>query len=366
MRRQGVRPSRVTYTAAVAGLNRPRYAGWGPKLENLARLLQDRADSGDDDASAASGGGAALEEAGERGGGGDDGTGSVGVSRRGAGGSGPSPEDFDGSIEALGDAGNADGAACLLRVMRQEGFHASPRAYRSVIYACARVGHLTEAITLAKEMETSRSEVALRSETLDVENSSFGTKTGEVGDIDAAEGADHGGGATAADVNALTPSVTMVDGGGGVEEDRTAEVGEFDLAVVYNCIVCNFARAATQQKTGGAGDGNVGGASTISSVCEHRRGGDSSAVSSRDEQRRGVGREDTKREEDGGLVALLLGAAESAEGSLGDEAAYGGVEINAAEGVPSSPVAVVGDGVALERAPEREKGPVNGLARGYN
>lgn len=363
MRRQGVRPSRVTYTAAVAGLNRPRYADWGPKLENLARLLQDRSSSGDDapGASRPTDGDVGLEETD----GGVVGEGSSsGVFRVGAG-SGPSPEDFDGTIEALGDAGNADGAACLLRVMRQEGFHASPRAYRSVIYACARVGHLTEAITLAKEMEISSSEVqvGLRPEMLeddDVEHASVGrTKVGR--EDDEAEGEDrHSGRGGVGGVDVLAPSTATVDrgiggtaGGGG---GGGGEGGEFDLGVVYNCIVCNFARAATQKTGDGYADADRG----FSDICDQRRRGNVGGASPRGGQRRGLGgrgaaprgggggglKED-EEERDEGLVALLLGVAERAEGSLEDEASYGGVEVASAEGVPSSsPVGVVEGGVA--------------------
>lgn len=177
MRRQGVFPSRVTYTAAVAGLNRPRYAEWGPKLERLAMLLQQRTDTSwenrryrrnerrREDREGRNGGFAGDTSGrsdwrnetrgreGEPAGLDDSKRSDPPNSLRNALNSGPSPEDFDGSIEALGDAGHANGAACLLRVMRREGFHASPRAYRSVIYACARIGLLSEAVALAKEME---------------------------------------------------------------------------------------------------------------------------------------------------------------------------------------------------------------------
>lgn len=389
MRRQGVRPSRVTYTAAVAGLNRPRYKEWGPKLEKLARLLHDRSWEGD-----------------------------------GAGGEGrdgPSPEDFDSSIEALGDAGDAGGAACLLRVMRREGFHASPRAYRSVIYACARVGHLSEAMVLAKEMKSSSSAAvgaAAKGRTLssasaapsslspDPRQAVLGVGGGEgrkekegvavglavglgvgveveekvgegggdgegTGDIRmrVGEGEQQGKGVRVGEEGGVRVGVEVREGegeeagigegrrkgegpvAGAVAEDDPEDGSEFDIEVVYNCIISNFARAATQSGTGGSGSINGNGRSM--DVCEHRTGRLSRGT---EDKRRAVGDRhraagaragvgegatmavaDTGPGGDGeGLVALLLGVTERAEGSLTDEGANGGVEVAAAEEAPPS------------------------------
>lgn len=250
MRRQGIKPSKVTYTAAVTGLNRPRYADWGPKLENLARMLQQPRD--DDDHAITPG----------------ESYTSVGVDGRdcegvvsGGGGErrGPSPEDYDSSIEALGEAGDAGGATCLLRVMNREGFRASPRAYRSVIYACARVGHLTEAVTLARELESSRKGCGDRL--------SQRGRTSPVPDANASivsDGFDAGAGSTVVEELGRFVGDTLYEGaqpsegfssvGGGIDGvkeggDNSGEgEREFDLDVVYNCIVCNFARVVTRSR----------------------------------------------------------------------------------------------------------------------
>ncbi|CAM9485383.1 unnamed protein product [Laminaria digitata] len=402
MRRQGVRPSRVTYTAAVAGLNRPRYSDWGPKLEKLARLLHDRRGDGED---VREGGGGGLD--------------------------GPSPEDFDCSIEALGDAGDAGGAACLLRVMRQEGFHASPRAYRSVIYACARVGHLNEAMALAKEMQSSSS-VALSVEsdlnaakegelfssspvvTVPGESGVEGEGDGEgqrVGvEVGVREGEGERGGAywegeregrggrdwVGVGVREREEKGKGVEegleegkgGGGGEGGEQLARLqppplgaiteddgSEFDITVVYNCIISNFARAATQSGSGSSSSSSGNGNGGYMDICEHRTGRTSramgeekrGAVGARDraaavvgagaaggggaaeaaavpvankssgrDSRRGGGQGRGGDEDGDGLVALLLGVAERAEGSLLNEGANGGVEVAAVEDVPPS------------------------------
>lgn len=254
MRRQGIKPSKVTYTAAVTGLNRPRYADWGPKLENLARMLQQPRD--DDDHAAIPG----------------ESNTSVGMDGRECKGEGerrgPSHEDYDSSIEALGEAGDACGATCLLRVMHQEGFHASPRAYRSVIYACARVGHLTEAVTLARELENSRKGGG----DLLLERG----RTSPVPDVNASTvryGLDAGAESTVVEELGLMPGRFVGDAlceetqpssspaqvssvGNGVDEmkeggDNSGEgerEREFDLDVVYNGIVCSFARVVTRSR----------------------------------------------------------------------------------------------------------------------
>lgn len=259
-------------------------------------------------------------------------------------GNGPSPEDFDCSIEALGDADDAGGASCLLGVMRQEGFHASPRAYRSVIYACARVGLLSEAMALAKEMQSSSSDTAeaarrqrlgpspsvgvgenpsgLPRETAAQEAADVGEGTAAIVDRTAALGVPAGSAGDAVGLARSRPTEAE-----GVVSGDTDDGAEFDLAVVYNCIVCNFARAATQ--AGDDGDG-------YNRICEHRTNRDPAQA----RRRRGVVAEELEEERGGDsddLVALLAGVAERAEGSLTDEAANGGVEVIAIEGVSSVP-----------------------------
>lgn len=311
MRRQGVRPSRVTYTAAVAGLDRPRYAGWGPKLAKLARLLQQRpgGDTGDP---------AGVE--GERG--------NEGEERNG-----PSPEDFDSSIEALGDAGDAGGAACLLRVMRQEGFNASPRAYRSVIYALARLGHLAEAITLAKEMGSCCSSAAVAGSLRTLEASPSGAEDviAPVGSGGLGEQASRAGGVATAfmegtpraeeGIDALARPTQQIPDDGVAEDWHDGT--EFAIDVVYNCIVCNFARAATETNNSHYNGGGY------TNICENRGGSGQgclfnakgvAAVGGRASAQGSVG--------DGGLVARLLGVTERAEWSLAAEAANGGVHVS--------------------------------------
>lgn len=304
MRRQGVCPSRVTYTAAVAGLNRPRYAEWGPQLERVVRLLQQSADVSRRERSyqrredrRRATGTAGTRENMPQGDGVDTGVaGRDGVKEAGDGidtsnGSendvrnavnrGPSTGDFDGSIKALGDAGHADGAASLLRVMRQEGFHASPRAYRSVIYACARVGLLSEAVALAKEMQTeSKSAIVYTSMNLM---------------------------ASVQDSNDDDEYLT--------EDDVDQE--DYDLATMYNCIVCNFARAAA---SGALDEPGVTG----------RRGKDEHSSAS---ATRAV---ETPNER--GLVSLLMRVTERAEGLIGEEAsgAVGLIEGSSASLAPAA------------------------------
>lgn len=424
-------PSRVTYTAAVAGLNRPRYAEWGPKLEKLARLLQNRAD-------------ASYEAWRSRGGGGDgdekrerktvkDGFAGKNVRRatratrisgpagkgtnaveddtlndspngtRNVVGDGPSIEDFDGSIEALGNAGQANGAACLLRVMRREGFHASPRAYRSVIYACARVGLLSEAVALAKEMDAenhildqnsrsrqsppqSGSNTAVTTERApdldasvrDVDGVSAGevSKSGSVGvvaGVDTGGGADQartiGGDAALGAVGEhesafAAASVSTVRTDRDVEIDKEVDVkigdirvrgdsgtsiatatatatdlnhhgsaaeddGEYDLLVVYNCIVCNFASAAASgalDEARGADSGCNDGVGTEQNVDAFGFGV-------------GVGGDESHRGkvDEAEIFPLLMGVTERAEGALENEAASGGVVV--AEKLESLPAA---------------------------
>ena len=394
MRRQGVRPSRVTYTAAVAGLNRPRYSEWGPKLEKLARLLHDRRGDGERE-----------PEGGE-------------------GGDGPSPEDFDCSIEALGDAGDAGGAACLLRVMRQEGFHASPRAYRSVIYACARVGHLSEAMALAKEMQSSSSaafsgaakrgggsssrpvltgagssssssssggvlfeargngvrddddggRIAGRMMTEAARAGEGTRKEGELGEErgveqgvgvedgereEEGEAGEEGGEQLARRLQLPTPT-------GAVAEGDPDDESEFDITVVYNCIISNFARAATRlgASSSSSSSSEANGNGGYVDICEHRTGrtstvteGQRGSVGTRYRgaavvgaaakeagvasapvigDRNGGGDDRSVAGGGDGLVALLLGVTERAEGSLADEGANGGVEVAAEEDAPPS------------------------------
>lgn len=266
MRRQGIKPSKVTYTAAVTGLNRPRYADWGPKLENLARMLQQPRDEDDHAATPGESNAGVGMDGGEC-----KGVVSGGGERRG-----PSPEDYDSSIEALGEAGDAGGATCLLRVMHREGFHASPRAYRSVIYACARVGHLTEAVTLARELESSRGR---RKEGGDLANGvpSQRRRPSPVDDsidVNASFVSDSfGAGARSTVVEELglaprrfvgdasyeeaqpsSPPARSSSEWSGIDEvkdgadDSGEREREFDLDVVYNCIVCNFARVVTRSR----------------------------------------------------------------------------------------------------------------------
>lgn len=354
MRRQGVRPSRVTYTAAVAGLNRPRFSEWGPKLENLARLLQHRPE--DDEVTPASpvstdtgGTGGADEVAVERGVAG------------GGGGRPPAPEDYDTSIEALGDAGNAGGAACLLRVMRKEGFHASPRAYRSVIYALARVGHLSEAIALAKEMESCSSVAAVGMTGGKVREQLYqGSPTLVVTDNAASSGRRRSTARAAAGCDSK-PSEAMAgsaEGSTGFNEiaEDAQDGSEFDMAVVYNCIVCNFARAACADSVrGGSRRGNVNGDNHHLSICENRprmraEGMKAVRASRADIEDRVIsGAHDVPEEDAGsqsgrggggdgaGLVAHLLGVADRSEGSLAEEASKGGVAVASVEGGASTP-----------------------------
>lgn len=442
MRRQGVFPSRVTYTAAVAGLNRPRYAEWGPKLEKLAMLLHQRANTSWDDRHYRKGGGRRDEdregenggfagdiarrpgwkdeirrregeranEAGERSGyrSSQDGRGKPGVedgsrndprnSLRNALDGGPSREDFDGSIEALGDAGHANGAACLLRVMRREGFHASPRAYRSVIYACARIGLLSEAVALAKEMEAESDYAGRRrrqsrplpsgsnmmfaaEQATDLDDAaavvvdsvsggmmgSSGTEGDRAGVVGTSDGVDQtlaivgdsaqvafrgqqdaydattlsaeeigeererssakvevvvGGGRphNGSTSSATTTATTTLSGHGAGGEPEEDGEEEYDLGVVYNCIVCNFARAAASGAFDEIGDGGWGSA------------GVSGATPA------AVAEGDGGKADEGGLVSLLMDVTERAEGALDNEAANGGVVL--AEGLESTSAAV--------------------------
>ncbi|CAM9250790.1 unnamed protein product [Hapterophycus canaliculatus] len=419
MRKQGIRPSKVTYTAAVVGINRRRRVNWAPKLENIARLLQKRPGA---EATAERGEGvkpaAATKPAAARG---RDTTGEAEREAEGCGSDAgsvtrpPSPEELDSSIEALGDADDAGGATSLLRVMRREGFHASPRAYRSVIYACARVGLLSEAMALAKEMQSSSSRaVAVRQQQQhhqhEQQHRYLPSSSREGGGVESAAGAAVSGGspetacgkdvlsAAAPDsgergregagrggsVGASVPAArgfpskssaaresafdTGVAGQGSdhstrgvVDEDEDG--AEFDIAVVYNCIICNFARAATgdgrsMSSGGGSSSGGGGsGSSCVDHICDPRTGKPpalpavlavaeraAAAVAAAEQEGTeggGGGRqqgrpsaapaggggaeEEIGREE--GLVALLLGVAQRAEGSLTDEAANGGVEI---------------------------------------
>ncbi|CAM9153084.1 unnamed protein product, partial [Scytosiphon promiscuus] len=324
MRKQGIRPSRVTYTAAVVGINRRRRVNWAPKLENIARLLQkgpgdepETAREGEATATAA-GAEKPTEETGVGEVTGEDtrgcavSGGDAGDARR------PSPEELDCSIEALGDADNAGGATSLLRVMRREGFHASPRAYRSVIYACARVGLLNEAMALAKEMQSSSSSaVAVRqrqrhhegnqgdpppSSCKDGSGESEARAAGALGrplnareqDAVSAAGASSGllgkekvgeggvGGAAVSGVrgrpsasagspskNAATVGNAREDGLAGADTDPNGQGvvdededgAEFDIAVVYNCIIyaCGAGRARRSRKGCRGGSGRRGG-----------------------------------------------------------------------------------------------------------
>ncbi|CAM9430955.1 unnamed protein product, partial [Discosporangium mesarthrocarpum] len=147
MRRVGIHPSKVTYTAAVAGLQRPRYAAWGSKLERLAQLLM----QGNSLAQV-------VARDNEQGG---TGEGEEGVTSRQRGDSttaaavaGPTAEDYEDPIIALGEAGDAGSASHLLRVMSREGFRPSSNSYRAVIYACARAGNLAGAAALVREMRS--------------------------------------------------------------------------------------------------------------------------------------------------------------------------------------------------------------------
>ena len=395
MRKQGIRPSRVTYTAAVVGINRRRYGSWAPKLANLARLLQNGPGT-------EAGGpvNAKIVDEVEAGGGGSGG-------ERGDRG-GPSPEELDCSIEALGDADDAGGATSLLRVMRREGFHASPRAYRSVIYACARVGLLTEAMALAKEMHSSSSSAVAtqrrqkhqqreqqQQQQQQQQDQQLGILLSSSNGEDSVDGVDASAlerppaevaqvacaglagpqtkrGSAAEEKRRKPRGFTSEEASleGGVAEDGAAAEGdsergvvsededgaEFDLAVVYNCIICNFARAAT------------GGCSTVSHACDPRSGREppEAAVLATAEKaaaaastatatttttttaaasptggkeggrRSGAAAVNGPRTEAGvtdgdggeeGLVALLFGVADRAEGSLTEEAANGGVEL---------------------------------------
>ncbi|CAM9647643.1 unnamed protein product [Ectocarpus sp. 4 AP-2014] len=402
MRKQGIRPSKVTYTAAVVGINRRRYTDWAPELANIARLLQ----NGPGSHGGGGGGTAPTQEGGEKAGAdGDVGKGEGGGGGRGSGGGGrPSPEELDCSIEALGDADDAGGATSLLRVMRREGFHASPRAYRSVVYACARVGLLDEAMTLAKEMQSSSSSAfaAQRQQAVverpkrlreqlpssfnddcEVENRSIAEETpadeppalGDGASLGAAASfAERGleeetereagnGGVASELVPRGVPSTGAASGGdcaqegslvanndrsnsnlGDVNEDEDG--AEFDLAMVYNCIISNFARAATGDGGGAGGvcDHRIGRApagASVLAVAEKAAAVAASAVAEETgvgggEQggRSGPGKDGRRAEALGGdvpgegLVALLFGVAERAEGSLTDEVANGGVEID--------------------------------------
>ena len=379
MRKQGIRPSRVTYTAAVVGINRRRYGSWAPKLANLARLLQNApgTEAGDGPVDAARFGDVEID-GGERGSEGGDGR-------------GPSAEELDCSIEALGNADDAGGAKRLLGVMRQEGFHASPRAYRSVIYACARVGLLSEAMALAKEMHSFSSGAVATQQRQQQRQQHISLSSGNgeefVSDVDvgapkqppaaaiattAPSGArsQTSGGSAAAEKRRKSHGLPSegVSSDGDLAEDGAAvdsrgkrgvvsedeDGAEFDIAVVYNCIICNFARAAT------------GGCSTVSHACDPRGGREapeatvlataekvaaeaaaasaarSARTSSREGSRSGsrssgadvsVSGAETEMPdgdvgEGEGLVAMLLGVADRAEGSLTQEAANGGVELS--------------------------------------
>lgn len=407
MRKQGIRPSKVTYTAAVVGINRRRYTDWAPELANIARLLQNGPGSHGGDASSTA---ATREGGGKARAGGGGGKGEGGSGGRGSGGGGPSPEELDCSIEALGDADDAGGATSLLRVMRREGFHASPRAYRSVVYACARVGLLDEAMTLAKEMQSSSSSAfaAQRQQAVverprrrreqqppsscndgcEVENRRIAQEASAGGpaalgngvSLGAAESfAERGleeeteretgnGGVTSELVPRGVPSTGTAssedcakDGSlvasndrsnsnrGAVNEDEDG--AEFDLAMVYNCIICNFARAATGDSGGGVGgvcDHRIGQAPAGASVLAVAEKAAAAAAASVEETgvgggdgggRSGPGEDGGRAKARGGnvagegLVALLFGVAERAEGSLTDEAANGGVEIDQDEEV---------------------------------
>lgn len=246
MVRQGVRPSRVTYNAAVAGLNRPRHSDWGPKLERLSRLLQDRAEApGDDPSSLPS----RVEDV-------ESVTGlPIQVGRQGR----QPGEDkgqvssiyFKSSAESLEETGNVDGVSSLISLLRQEGLHTYTRAYRSIIYACARVGLLAEAVALAKEMESEgkkRRQLRLKRQGRD----------GVSSDVDVSTVSP--GGRTVSDVPAPTEVAPSEAGNMGSEiadvvssgadaagtHALLLELDEPDMALVYNCIACNFARAATQ------------------------------------------------------------------------------------------------------------------------
>lgn len=382
MRKQGIRPSRVTYTAAVVGINRRRYGSWAPKLANLARLLQ---------TGPGTEAGALVDAKNYDGVEADDG----GRGGEGGGRRGPSPGELECSIEALGDADDAGGATRLLGVMRREGFHASPRAYRSVIYACARVGLLSEAMALAKEMHSSSSSAVAtqqhqleqqQHEPLDLSLSS-GDSEGGVGEIDVKQRKPPPAAVTKMASTSVAGLQTDRDGGteakrrkprgvpskgASLEEDHAEDVAavdsdrhsnrgvvsedegeaEFDIAVVYNCIICNFARAAT------------GGCSTVSHACDPRGGREppkatvlvtaekavaaaaataarrpaeaslsegnrtSGRSSGGDVSERGAAAETAEGDGGEGLVAMLLGVADRAEGSLTEEAANGGVELS--------------------------------------
>ncbi|CAM9604254.1 unnamed protein product, partial [Ectocarpus sp. 12 AP-2014] len=403
MRKQGIRPSKVTYTAAVVGINRRRYTDWAPELANIARLLQ----NGPGSHGGGGGGTAGTQEGGGKAGadgGGGKGEGGVGGGGIGGGG-GPSPEELDCSIEALGDADDAGGATSLLRVMRREGFHASPRAYRSVVYACARVGLLDEAMTLAKEMQSSSSSAfaAQRQQAVverpkrlreqlppssfnddcEVESRSIAGETPADEPPVLEDGASLGAAASFAE-RGLEEEIEREAGNGGVaselvprgvpstgaasgedcaqegsfvaSNDRSnsnlgavnedEDGAEFDLAMVYNCIICNFARAATGDGGGAGGvcDHRVGRAPAGASVLAVAEKAAAVAASAVAEEtgvgggerggRSGPGKDEGRAEARGGdvpgegLVALLFGVAERAEGSLTDEAANGGVEID--------------------------------------
>lgn len=359
MRKQGIRPSRVTYTAAVVGINRRRRVSWAPKLANLARLLRNGPGIADTevgkveaDGSSRTGGG------GGEGGRGNNSEGGEGVDVRGA-----SPEELDCSIEALGDADDACGATSLLRVMRREGFHASPRAYRSVIYACARVGLLNEAMALAKEMQSSSSSaVALQQQQQPARLSSSSHS-----DADGVHLQYKNGAVPSSPECPLLPEEKVIGSAPGwsrevqenmsrgvINEDEDA--AEFNIAVVYNCIICNFARAATgggddssssgtvsicDRRTGTAPAGTAAGPATAAGTTGTATG--SAVVEGHDEGRRrhevtqggtankgktGAAQDGANHVEGEGLVALLFGVADRAEGSLTDEAANGGVEID--------------------------------------
>lgn len=369
MRKQGIRPSRVTYTAAVVGINRRRYGSWAPKLANLAQLLQNGpATEADCPVEQKNKDEVEVDGGGSEGGEGGDGR-------------GPSPEELDCSIEALGDADDAGGATSLLGVMRREGFHASPRAYRSVIYACARVGLLDEAMALAKEMHSSSSSAVAtqqqhqQQQPLDLSLSSGNGEDG-INDLDvSALGRPP---VAAAKVASSGVAGLQRTGGDGIEgrqrkrrglpskgaleegiaqdgavEDSRSKLGvvsededgaEFDIAVVYNCIICNFARAATGGSCGvshacdprnrrepakatvmGTAEKAAAKVTAAVSLAQADGGGSRSSGAAVNEGRTGVEATDGDRGE--GLVALLFGVADRAVGSLTEEAANGGVEL---------------------------------------
>lgn len=335
MVRRGVRPSRVTYTAAVAGLNRPRHAEWGPKLEKLARLLQDRVDAPGDDGAPAGRSEAECEEGCL----GLAGPGEVALpagspSQSGEGGAAGGSERESsraprclGSMEAFGGAEVTSDITSLVSVLRKEGFHPSTRAYRSVIYACARVGLLAEAVALAREMErglrgrpsprggkerrgTDHAVRGVGSRGLDV--------TGEatVRGAEAGEGVRGAGRAPPG-----TPEAPEPLGDGEAEEP--------DMSVVYNCIVCNFARAASRDSSSG-GKKDDG--------CRLVRKGNRTHPETLPGKAVAL---------EGDLISLLQDLAGLSEESLSEEAASGGVDVVG----DSAPTSVsVGGGLASLQA----------------